>query len=141
MKKASPILAAALFQISCMLCPSSMTLGEKAVPVCDGIAFDEMRGGSYRLVRIEGEVRTRARLTFNLQDNCEVDHPEDLSHLGVKSIFIADPRSDPVLVVRTVRTDEQGQPIDCRAPLSESEAMGLACPQAAGDLSYLLEPL
>jgi hypothetical protein len=141
MRTASLILAAALSQISCMLCPSGVTLGEKAVPVCDGIAYDEMRGRSYRLVRIQGEVRTRARFTFNLQDNCEVDHPEDLSRLGVQSIFIQDPRSDPVLVLRTSKTDQQGRPIDCRAPLSESEAMGLACPAEAGDLSYLVEPL
>jgi hypothetical protein len=124
-----------------MLCPSGVTLGEKAVPVCDGIAYDEMKGRSYRLVRIEGQVRTRARFTFNLQDNCEVEHPEDLSHLGVKSIFITDPRSNPKLVLRTGSKDENGEPIDCQAPLSESDAMGLSCPAGAGDLSYLLEPL
>ena len=141
MRLASLFLAAALTQSACMLCPASMTLGEKAVPVCDGITYDEMKDRSYRLVRIEGEVRTRARLTFNLQDNCDVKYPEDLSHLGVESIFITDPRSDPVLVLRTTKKDVNKEPIDCQAPLSESDAMGLACPAQAGDLSYLLEPL
>ena len=135
------VLAAALSLTGCMLCPASMTLGEKAVPVCDGIAYDEMKDRSYRIVRIQGEVRTRARFTFNLQNNCDVKHPEDLSHLGVKSIFITDPRSDPRLILRTGQKDEQGDPVDCEAPLSESDAMGLSCPPAAGDLSYLLEPL
>lgn len=141
MKTAGLITAAALFQASCMLCPSGMTLGEKAVPVCEGIAYDEMKGRSYNIVRIEGAVRTRARFTFNLQHNCEVEHPEDLSHLGVKAIFIENPRSNPVLVLRTAKPDGRGKPIECRAPLSEYEAMGLACPPGAGDLSYLLDPL
>ena len=118
MRLASLFLTAALTQAACMLCPASMTLGEKAVPVCDGITYDEMKERSYRIVRIEGEVRTRARLTFNLQDNCDVNYPENLSHLGVDSIFIADPRSDPRLVLRTGTKDEQGEPIDCQAPPS-----------------------
>jgi hypothetical protein len=126
---------------ACMLCPSGATLGEKAVPVCDSITYDEMKGRSYNLVRLKGEVRTRARFTFNLEKNCDVKPPEDLSHLGVESIFIADPRSDPKLILRIGKKDAQGEPIECRAPLSESDAMGLSCPAEAGDLSYLLEPL
>jgi hypothetical protein len=126
---------------ACMLCPSGATLGEKAVPVCDSITYDEMRGRSYNLVRIEGEVRTRARFTFNLEENCDVKLLEDLSHLGVESIYITDPRSDPRLVLRTTRKTANDDPVECHAPLSESDAMGLSCPAEAGDLSYLLEPL
>jgi hypothetical protein len=59
----------------------------------------------------------------------------------VESIFIANPRSDPKLILRIDKRDAQGEPIECRAPLSESDAMGLSCPAEAGDLSYLLEPL
>jgi hypothetical protein len=141
MKPAILLLTAALSLAACMLCPSSMTLGEKAVPVCEGVAYDEMKDQSYRITRIQDQVRTRARLTFRLQDNCEVQYTEDLSPLGVDSLFIQDPRSNPVLVLRTVMKDKNGDPLDCRAPLSESDAMGFSCPPEAGDLSYLLEPL
>jgi hypothetical protein len=141
MRPASLFLILALSSPACMLCPSGATLGEKAVPVCDSITYDEMKGRSYNLVRIQGEVRTRARFTFNLQNNCDVEPPEDLSHLGVESIFITDPRSDPRLVLRTTNKNAEDQPIECHAPLSESDAMGLSCPAEAGDLSYLLEPL
>jgi hypothetical protein len=136
-------LIAVLSQAACMLCPTSMTLGEKAVPVCEGITYDELKGRTYRIVRIRGEVRTRARFTFNLKENCDVDLKEDLSDLGVDSIFIKDSRSSngAKLVLRTDKKDPQGEPIDCTAPLSESDAMGLLCPPEAGDLSYLLEPL
>lgn len=141
MRPASLLLILALSAPACMLCPSGATLGEKAVPVCDSITYDEMKGRSYNLVRIQGEMRTRSRFTFNLEKNCDVKPPEDLSHLGVELIFITDPRSDPRLVLRTRMKDAQGETIECSAPLSESDAMGLSCPAEAGDLSYLLEPL
>jgi hypothetical protein len=141
MRPASLLLALALSTPACMLCPSGATLGEKAVPVCDSVTYDEMNGRSYNLVRIQGEMRTRSRFTFNLQKNCDVKPSEDLSHLGVESIFIVDPRSNPRLVLRTTKKNAQDEPIECDGPLSESDAMGLACPAEAGDLSYLLEPL
>jgi len=141
MRPAILFLAAALSASACMLCPSGATLGEKAVPVCDSVTYDEMNGRSYNLVRIQGEMRTRARFTFNLQKNCDVKPSEDLSRLGVDSIFVVDPRSDPRLVLRTTKKNAEGEPIECDGPLSESDAMALACPEEAGDLSYLLEPL
>jgi hypothetical protein len=141
MRPASFLLFAALSTSACMLCPSGATLGEKAVPVCDSVTYDEMNGRSYNLVRIQGEMRTRSRFTFNLEKNCDVKPPEDLSHLGVESIFIVDPRSNPRVVLRTTRKNAEDEPIDCDGPLSESDAVALSCPAGGEDLSYLLEPL
>ena len=119
-----------------------LALGEKHVPECSGISYDNFNGKRYELVRILGQNQLRRQIVFNITKDCDVDYRLDLTSLNVKSIEIRDSRSasGAIVVIKTTFENKSSDPVSCTAPLVEFEKLNFICPDRR-DLSFVLVPL
>ena len=115
---------------------------ERAMPVCDGLVYDNIDGRAYRIVRWEDGLSTQRGMTLRISRQCEVSWPEDLGALGVLSMEIRNPRSnrDNRLVLHTTLPDGKTG-VACHGRIREYDPVKLVCDWTEGDLWFHLIPL
>jgi hypothetical protein len=115
---------------------------ERAMPVCDGMVYDNMNERAYKIVRWEEGLSSEKAMTLRISKECDVTWPEDLSGIGVLSMDIRNPRSNrrSRLIIRTKLPDGESE-VACEGRIREYDPMKLVCDWDEGDLWFDLIPL